>query len=523
MKCHRLLIFLLLLSFGCGGGGSGPGAGGITVTVLPGSDTLFPGSWAVFRATVAGSANQAVTWAAVGGTITQNGVYHAPASTGSFKVRAISQADPTKFTDVNISVIPSAGITVSITPPSPTVAQGSTQQFTADVVGTAPGVRWFAINGSITSGGLYTAPNLTGPDIVIARSLSNPSASAMVQVNVGTQGVGVTISPLNPEVGTRESVQMTAVVSNASNTSVNWSATAGTIDTNGLYTAPANPGTYDIRATSVQDPTKFATTQVVVKPIILTISPLDTASAAGDTTVFTASISGPSNTNVTWSASGGSISQSGVYTAPLLNGVYTITATSVANPLVSASTTLTVEDPISIFYDELEATPPPNGDLDPWRYRSDHSQSPSGRRFLGLQNEGQDLGLQLFNLPSHRAVRVTFDIYIVGDWRNDHITLSVQGGATRNTLGFSNISGFSQSYPNGGSNPPGTGRTEENVLGYNGLPGGFGGLFFDTTYRLSATFAHTDSYLRFNWEGELPRPHKEMVWGIDNVRVEYFP
>lgn len=59
---------------------------------------------------------------------------------------------------------------------------------------------------------------------------------------------------------------------------------------------------------------------------------------------FTASISGSSNTGVTWSASAGIISSSGEFTAPKVssNTAVTITATSLANPLAQSSATATV-------------------------------------------------------------------------------------------------------------------------------------------------------------------------------------
>jgi len=59
---------------------------------------------------------------------------------------------------------------------------------------------------------------------------------------------------------------------------------------------------------------------------------------------FTASISGSSNTGVTWSASAGIISSSGEFTAPKVssNTAVIITATSLANPLAQSSATATV-------------------------------------------------------------------------------------------------------------------------------------------------------------------------------------
>jgi hypothetical protein len=51
----------------------------------------------------------------------------------------------------------------------------------------------------------------------------------------------------------------------------------------------------------------------------------------GQTQQFTSTVTGSSNTAVTWSARGGTISSTGLYTAPSTTGTYTVTATSVAD------------------------------------------------------------------------------------------------------------------------------------------------------------------------------------------------
>jgi hypothetical protein len=71
----------------------------------------------------------------------------------------------------------------------------------------------------------------------------------------------------------------------------------------------------------------------------LTVSP-DSASAASQAQIqFTARISGSPNTAVTWSASAGTISSNGVFTAPKVtsNTTVTITATSVTNQVLAGT------------------------------------------------------------------------------------------------------------------------------------------------------------------------------------------
>ncbi len=52
-----------------------------------------------------------------------------------------------------------------------------------------------------------------------------------------------------------------------------------------------------------------------------------------------------SNTAVTWSATGGTISSSGLYTAGTATGSFTVTATSVQDSTKSASAAITIVNP----------------------------------------------------------------------------------------------------------------------------------------------------------------------------------
>lgn len=77
------------------------------------------------------------------------------------------------------------------------------------------------------------------------------------------------------------------------------------------------------------------------------ISPETATLAPGGQLQFEASVTGTSNTKVSWSVSpsgGGSITNDGLYTAPLSEGVYYVKATSVANPSKYAQATVTVID-----------------------------------------------------------------------------------------------------------------------------------------------------------------------------------
>ncbi len=87
--------------------------------------------------------------------------------------------------------------------------------------------------------------------------------------------VVVAVSPANMSVPTGTTQQFNASVTGTSNTAVAWSvsgagcsgAACGTIDSSGLYTAPAvapSPATVTITATSVADPTKSGAVNLTI-------------------------------------------------------------------------------------------------------------------------------------------------------------------------------------------------------------------------------------------------------------------
>jgi uncharacterized protein YjdB len=80
--------------------------------------------------------------------------------------------------------------------------------------------------------------------------------------------------------------------------------------------------------------------------VSVSVGPSGVSMTSGGTQQFTASVSGTTNTAVTWSvsASGGSISSTGLYTAPAVSAqqVFTVTATSQADSSKSASVNVTV-------------------------------------------------------------------------------------------------------------------------------------------------------------------------------------
>ena len=144
------------------------------------------------------------------------------------------------------------------------------------------------------------------------RCMSNDAAAELVlsmdytfQTTSGP--VAVTISPTSATVNSGGTQQFTAQVTNSSNTTVSWSATDGTVDVGGLFTAPkvTQDETVYVTATSVADPTKSARATVTVKAPapVLSLSPTSLAFTA----VQGGSNPAPANVSVT-NTGGGTLS-----------------------------------------------------------------------------------------------------------------------------------------------------------------------------------------------------------------------
>jgi C1A family cysteine protease len=145
-----------------------------------------------------------------------------------------------------------------------------------------------------------------------------------------------------------------AMVRGTKNMDVTWSTTGGDIINNFFisssisYLAPATPGTYTVTATSVVDTTRSATATLTVthRPISILISPYNPFVRLGGTETFSVDVSGgQGNKEVIWTATGGTITQAGFYTAPMMPGNYEIRATSVEDPTRFGGVFVTVENP----------------------------------------------------------------------------------------------------------------------------------------------------------------------------------
>ncbi|HEY1339874.1 MAG TPA: Ig-like domain-containing protein, partial [Bryobacteraceae bacterium] len=319
---------------------------GVQVGITPATATLQSGGQQTFTATVTGSSNTAVTWSATGGTISTAGGYTAGNVAGNFMVKATSVADPTRSASAAVTIqAPSVSVSVSVSPTTVNLQPGQTRQFTATVTGSSnTAVVWSATGGTISSAGLYTAGNAAGSFTVKATSAADPTKSGTAAVTIPAPSVSVSVSPTSVNLQPGQTRQFTATVTGSSNTAVTWSCTGGTISAAGLYTAGNAAGNFTVKATSAADATKSATAAVSIQAaaISVSVSPASVGLQPGGTRQFTATVTGSSNQSVNWTATGGTITASGLYTAGQSAGSFSVTAKSVADPSQSATATIAI-------------------------------------------------------------------------------------------------------------------------------------------------------------------------------------
>lgn len=211
--------------------------------------------------------------------------------------------------------------------------------------------------GTVTSGnpsGYTVMPLVTTTYTLTITNIPGDIITSQVVVSVQTVVVAP-ISPATKIVSATRSCTFTSSVTGALDPSIDWSvdgilggnSAVGTI-VNGVYTAPATPGTHTITATSHANPAVYqnATANVVPLPTIdtaLTATP--STILYGGTSVLSATFS-----NGTAQLVGGAINQA--VTSPLslttpaliATTTYTLTVTNPAGDSVSGNVTVTVTD-----------------------------------------------------------------------------------------------------------------------------------------------------------------------------------
>ncbi len=303
MVLPAVALSVILAACAGGTGDESGSAQAVAVEVRPPSANLSAGGSVAFAAAVTGTADTAVVWTIVeqgGGTVDTTGLYTAPAAPGTFHVRATSHANAQAFGESTVNV--QAPVAVTISPRTPSVVAGGTLTFTATVANTTnTAVTWSVSGtscGTITQAGVYTAPSSAKTCSVVATSQADPTRSDTATVTVTAPPPPITVA-VTPATGTTDACKtltFTATVGGTANQAVTWSvqegAAGGTITAAGVYTAPANAGTYHVVATSAADSSKTAVATVTVADHVLavSVSPATVQLAPGGTAQFTATV-----------------------------------------------------------------------------------------------------------------------------------------------------------------------------------------------------------------------------------------
>jgi YD repeat-containing protein len=342
----------------------------ISIGLAPTAANLQANQALQFTATVTNASNTAVNWSmnpAWTGTLSPNGLYQAPRwiwTVQTVTITATSQADRTQSASATITLIPA--VSVSTWPSTATLSSGQTQQFSAYVAAGdnscfgSSCVSWSispAGVGTIDANGLYTAPST----ISTQQTVTVTAISGLYGLNsFGTATItllppSVSVSPQAVSLSAQQKQQFVAAVSNSSNPSVTWSISpdgAGTIDANGIYTAPNIIGAQQTVAVTANNTFNGLSTNagatITLLPPSISVSPQTITIYGGQKEQFQATLTNSPNHEITWSISPsgiGSISPSGLYTAPPVltsQQNLTITAASQMVPSISASAVLTL-------------------------------------------------------------------------------------------------------------------------------------------------------------------------------------
>jgi hypothetical protein len=334
-----------------------------------------------------------------GGPGTDSATYVAPLNAPQpnvVTVTAISNQDPTQSASVAVTINQGViqSITVSVVPTQISVQIGKSVQFGATVTG-APtnSVTWQVNNipggnntvGTISTTGLYLAPSaVPNPALLTVSAVStlDPTKAGTAALTItGTPPVvSVSLTAANTQLEIGQTTQLTATVTNGSTSDVTWEVN-GVADGNSTYgtivgdsgtgndivsyqapqTIPSNP-VVQVTAISKADSSKSASVNITITQpsnVVVTLSPPISTIEVNQTLMFSESVSGSDDQNVTWEVDdvpGGDMTHGTIvstgphtatYTAPVVvppdnNGTVIIKAVPEADSTKPGTATVTI-------------------------------------------------------------------------------------------------------------------------------------------------------------------------------------
>ena len=193
--------------------------------------------------------DRSVVWSidegSAGGTISGDGLYTPPLALGTYHIRATSVADPSQSASVALQVVEP----IVITPASAVLSAGTSQIFTAPEA-----VGWGSEKGAMGSEGLYSVTSGTPLGTWRVWALSASQAGKMGQALVTVvSNTALTVTPTSATLGTGGSLTFSAQEGGVP-VAVSWVASTGSIDANGVFTAPKTAGNRDHHSDPGQRP-----------------------------------------------------------------------------------------------------------------------------------------------------------------------------------------------------------------------------------------------------------------------------
>lgn len=308
----------------------------VLVSISPSTATISSGGSQQFTATVTNGVNTAVTWTTSAGIITAAGLYTAPTVTvdSVVTVTATSVADTTKSASATVTVKAPTQLPVVVNFDSPACPNGYGGGGGAPLTGTYQGINWGSSPWDCEKAAIDTTYSASWMQPVTKATFSFVAPSILTQLQAGSSSGNGTLT-VSTDAGETMSWAVTGGVAIAVRTTgFVKPATVITVAFTGGWTLELDNITYTAGASVPPAPV-----------VAVAVSPKTATVSSGGAQQFSASVTGTTNTAVTWSTTSGAVSAAGLFTAPTTytDLAVTVTAKSVADATKSDSAVVTVK------------------------------------------------------------------------------------------------------------------------------------------------------------------------------------
>ncbi len=323
-----------------------------SITISPGYTTVGVNGTVQYSATVMGLANTAVTWSVSGvkggnatyGTITTGGLYTAPATIPAAGITVSALGSDKKTTGIVYVAVEPAGPSITSISPNP-IPVGN---YTATITGTGfvsgatartPGVN---LPTTFVNSTTLKVAGYQGSAGAVAFQVMNPLTLWGAPFSATFASTGPvppqTIAPTSVTLKLGTTQQFT------SSGATSWTASAGTVSASGLYTAPAAmPASSTATVTAIGPGGSAAATVTLQVANPQTISPTTVSLNLGATQQFTSAGA------TTWTATYGTVTSAGFYTAPAVYPASSSDTVTATGPNGSALATVTLLPPTPVI------------------------------------------------------------------------------------------------------------------------------------------------------------------------------